>query len=40
MHIHTLQQWQHIQEIPELEHISLEVQHCTSEPCLPRMPAA
>ncbi len=28
-----------LKHIPELEHISLEVHHCTGEPCLPRMPA-
>lgn len=29
-----------IKGIPELEHVSLEVQHCTGEACLPRMPLA
>lgn len=28
-----------LREIPELEHVSVEVLHCTSEPCLPRVPA-
>lgn len=29
-----------LDRVPELEHVSVEVQHCTSEPCLPRRPTA